>query len=257
MARQRTRLRERGAVSPPAARKSPRRPRKSLKTALTQLPSSPIARPSRAVDAAEYVEKSKVKSKQTVSAASVFKKQPKSKSTRGNRKHHKRREETPEPDLLSDMKDGFAEARTTIGNRTRATFDEIHTEFTDRLSAYRADDERFFEKIAISVGILITPLCDEQIQAEIYQDGKRVVAIHHVGDRINAFKKIVEEEEAKLNDLWQQWNEVQDEYLELGVEVFGREAFERGEGSEKGFKKEIDLLDLEHAAQLEELAENC
>ncbi|CAL3967283.1 hypothetical protein PZA11_003631 [Diplocarpon coronariae] len=255
MARQITRPRERGAVSPPAAPKSPRRPWKSLKTTFTQIPASPIARPFRPANATKVVEKSKPKTKPTVSAASVFKKQSKSKSTRASRKHRNRRAETPEPDLLSDLKDGFAEARTTMGNKTRATFDEIHAGFADRLATDRAEDETFFETIATSVAILTTPLYDEQIQAEMNKDGKRVFATHQVGDRVNAFKTVIKEEEAKLNDLWKQWNDVQDEYLELGAEVFGWEASGKGEASEKGFKKEMDLLGLEHGARVEEVEE--
>lgn len=52
---------------------------------------------------------------------------------------------------------------------------------------------------------------------------------------------------------------MQNEYIELGAEIFGPTAFggdrTEGKGVEKGFKREMELLDLEHGARVEELAE--
>lgn len=73
---------------------------------------------------------------------------------------------------------------------------------------------------------------------------------------MDAFRKIIDKEEAKLADLWEQWDALQNEYIMLGAEVFGAEAFgepgmefkERG-----GYKREMEMLGLEHSAKLEEI----
>lgn len=101
---------------------------------------------------------------------------------------------------------------------------------------------------------LTAPLADEEIRVEFIKDGKKVSGTHRVGDRVASFKKMIEEEEKKLDDLWKQWDEVQTEYVALGTEVFGREAFRiEKEGREIGYKKDMELLDLETAARVEAL----
>jgi len=96
MARQTTRPRKHGrAASPLVLRKSPRLPKKPTKVTVARSISPAIERQPVAKDG------SKSKTKQTVSAAGVFKKQQK--TDRRSKKHRKLREETPEPDLFEDL----------------------------------------------------------------------------------------------------------------------------------------------------------
>lgn len=77
-----------------------------------------------------------------------------------------------------------------------------------------------------------------------------------IGKRVATFSKIVEREETKLQELWKQWDEVQNEYLELGIEVFGREVFGVDTtGLDRGFKRDMELLDLELKTRVEEMEE--
>ena len=120
-------------------------------------------------------------------------------------------------------------------------------------------DEAFLEVIAAHVATLSAPLDDEQIETTFTRDGKRVTEIVQIGKRVALFKKSIEKEEARLKDLWEQWEEVQNEYVELGTEVLWPQAIgeDRAENPrmQKGFKKEMALLNLEHGVRLEELAE--
>jgi phosphopantothenoylcysteine decarboxylase len=80
-----------------------------------------------------------------------------------------------------------------------------------------------------------------------------------IGNRVSTFKKFVEKEEIKLKESWKHWEDLQNEYIELGVEVFGPEVF--GEAAaglkvrQKGFQREMELLDLEHNARVAEFDE--
>lgn len=152
--------------------------------------------------------------------------------------------------------DGIEEARAIIGDRGKASFDDVHTGFTERLATIRADDEEFFQRMTTVAETFSRPLQDDMGKSVFMEGGKTVEKAYRVGDRVESFKKIIEKEAAKLTVLWNQWDEVQNEYLELGIDVFGREKFGiEGEGQDKGFKKEMTLLGLEHDARVDELEE--
>ncbi|EHL00070.1 hypothetical protein M7I_4152 [Glarea lozoyensis 74030] len=80
-----------------------------------------------------------------------------------------------------------------------------------------------------------------------------------MGQRTTEFGTIVEIESAKLKELWKQWDDLQNEYLEQGVEVFGPEKFgeaaELVKGKRKGFKMEMELIDGEFSTTVQELKE--
>ena len=103
--------------------------------------------------------------------------------------------------------------------------------------------------------MLSAPLGEEQIETTFTRDGKRVTEIVEIGKRIELFQKSVEKDEAKLKDYWKQWEELQDDFVELGIEVFGPEVFGKAakEAREKGFRREMELLDREHDARVLEL----
>jgi phosphopantothenoylcysteine decarboxylase len=146
-----------------------------------------------------------------------------------------------------------------LNANAKATFDDVHAALSERLSASKAVDESFFQRVAEATKALSAPLVHEKIETTISKEGKRRTEVVEIGNRVATFKKIIEKEGAKLKDYWQQWYEVQNEYMELGIEVFGPEVF--GEDalslkiSEKGFKREMELLDLEHDTSVRELDE--
>ncbi|KAK0106978.1 hypothetical protein ONS95_003693 [Cadophora gregata] len=254
MARPATHARKRDrAASPLVLKKSPKQPKKPAKVKATAVRS---ISPSVEGQAAPKDGRNP-RTKQTVSAAAIFKKQPK--TDRHAKKHRKRREETPEPpepDLFADLQDGIAEARAAIGDQAKAAFDSVHAGFVERLAAIQADDQEFLENMDAAAKTISGSLEDECVQTAFIEGGKQVKKIHKIGDRVAAFKSIVEKEEAKLADLWKQWDDVQDEYRELGIDIFGREAFGvDSPGHDKGFFREMKLLALEHETRVNELEE--
>jgi hypothetical protein len=124
-----------------------------------------------------------------------------------------------------------------------------------KLSASRERDIAFFESISATANMLSAPLGDEQIETTFTREGKRVTEVVEIGKRIELFKKSVEKDEAKLKGYWKQWDDLQGDFVELGMEVFGPEVFgaDANEARDKGFKKGMELLDVENAAMVEEL----
>ncbi|KAF4636229.1 hypothetical protein G7Y89_g1844 [Cudoniella acicularis] len=200
--------------------------------------------------------------RQTVSIAGVFKKKSKATNSTRERKTRRHREETPEePDLYQDFKDGIETARSTILSNTEATFDDVYSGFKERLAESRASDVAFFESANSMSKTLSVHLTEEQLETTSRRDGKRVTEIVKIGDRLALFKASIETEEVKLAGLWKQWRDVQDEYVELGIEVFSEKSFAEDDvkavkkRNENGFLKEMELLDLEFKMKVEELEE--
>ncbi|KUJ15665.1 flavo protein [Mollisia scopiformis] len=218
-----------------------------------QAPSSSVQRPARKAPVTKDSKKAG-NAKQNVSITGVFKKQQKVKAGRVSKKQ-KRRDATPELDLMDEFQAGVNEARMHISTRAKATFTSVHNGFSSKLQAFHGEDTAFLQRVSETAAILSTPLLEEKIETEIRRDGKSVVEIVEIGKRVAAFKALIDSEEAKLKQAWKEWDAVQEEYIELGVDVFGAELFGRSEAEGAGYKREIELLDLEHETRVEELEE--
>jgi phosphopantothenoylcysteine decarboxylase len=107
--------------------------------------------------------------------------------------------------------------------------------------------------------MLKAPLTAEQIETEIRVGGKLSTKVIEIGSRVAAFQETIEKEEAQLAEYWRQWDDVQNEYISLGLEVFGPEAFSEisptRSGVNSGYKIEMELLDTEDNTRIEEMDE--
>jgi phosphopantothenoylcysteine decarboxylase len=112
--------------------------------------------------------------------------------------------------------DGIKAARTHLSTQAKATFTSIHGALNTKLEAIHEEDTAFMQHISEVAAKLGTPLVGEKIETVIRRDGKRVVEIVEIGKRVEAFKELIEREEEKLKQAWKEWDEVQEEYIELG-----------------------------------------
>jgi phosphopantothenoylcysteine decarboxylase len=146
-----------------------------------------------------------------------------------------------------------------LSAKAKATFDDAHDALSERLMVSKGADGSFFQELAEAAATLSAPLIHEKIETTTSRDGKRKIEVVEIGKRVATFKKFVEKEESKLKESWRHWEELQTEYIELGIEVFGPEVF--GEAAaglkikQKDFKREMELLDFEHNARIEEFDE--
>jgi hypothetical protein len=139
----------------------------------------------------------------------------------------------------------------------KANFDSANAVLLERLLVVKDMHGSFLQELAESATTLSAPLLDENIETITSRGNERMTEIVKIGKRVATFKKFVEMEDAKLKEYWKHWDELQNDYIELGIEVFGPEAF--GDNTpglkikQKGFKTEMGLLDLEHTTRVGEL----
>jgi hypothetical protein len=154
---------------------------------------------------------------------------------------------------------GIEEARNSIAQQTTQTLSSTHEHFQTTIAKSRAADEKFHEAITDYVNTLTAPLTEEEVETVTRNNGKTTTSVVNIGERVTGFSEIVDTESANLKELWEQWDALQKEYLEQGVEVFGSEKFgqeaEMVKGKGKGFEREMELIDGDFDTVAEELRE--
>jgi len=119
-------------------------------------------------------------------------------------------------------------------------------------------DTDFYNDIEAQRQSLLAPIAEETVETNFMRDGKSVKETLQIGQRIEAFKTMLAKKEAELIHYWAEWEKVQARIVQLGIEVLGAEAFEGGSAGdlrEKGYRRYMEELDLEHQIWLEEMDE--
>jgi hypothetical protein len=120
------------------------------------------------------------------------------------------------------------------------------------------EDSDFYNDIAEQRKELLAPLEKDVVETVFtHKDGTTTAEKFQIGERIESFKAAVESKEAEIKQLWREWEKVQEQIVDLGIEVLGPEVFKEGSvivGTEKkGYRKEMELLDKEHETWLEDM----
>jgi hypothetical protein len=105
---------------------------------------------------------------------------------------------------------------------------------------------------------LLAPLTEEMVETNFTRDGKSAKEILQIGQRIEAFKTMLSTKEAELELYWTEWEKIQARIVQLGIEVLGAEAFGGNAGDpreKKGYRRDMEDLDLEHQTWLEGIEE--
>ncbi|PQE27530.1 hypothetical protein CJF30_00007884 [Rutstroemia sp. NJR-2017a BBW] len=136
-------------------------------------------------------------------------------------------------------------------------FEKVHQKLVKKIDAGIEKNKEFFKKVSNAVEILDAPMADEKIETTVLKNGKRTVQVVEIGKRIVDFKKNIEKEEDKLADYWNQYEQLQLEFEEFGVQVFGARALKVDEDKydEEGYRHEVDLLETEYHTQMEGIME--
>lgn len=103
-----------------------------------------------------------------------------------------------------------------ISTNAKTTFTSIHNDLNSKLQVIHGEDTQFMLRVSETAAMLSTPLLGEKIETNIKRDGKNTTEIVEIGRRVEAFKALIEREEAKLKQAWTEWDAVQEEYIELG-----------------------------------------
>jgi phosphopantothenoylcysteine decarboxylase len=139
------------------------------------------------------------------------------------------------------------------------SFNGVYEDFIKEIAVSGDNDKRFFESTASFVKKLSSPLGEDQIETTYTRNGKRVVEVIQIGEKVAEFKNTIENEEAKLKLFWKQWDDLQNDFIQLGIEVFGAEAFNEGQEQSKtamkGSRDAMELGNLEHKARVDKIFE--
>jgi hypothetical protein len=118
-------------------------------------------------------------------------------------------------------------------------------------------DTDFYNDAEAQRESLLAPIAEETVETNFMRDGKSVKETLQIGQRIEAFKAVLSKKEAELVHYWAEWEKVQARIVQLGIEVLGAEAFDGGSAGDprerKGYRREMEELDLEHQIWLEEM----
>lgn len=120
------------------------------------------------------------------------------------------------------------------------------------------EDSGFYENIAEQRKELLAPLEQDVVETVFtHKDGTTTAEKFQIGERIELFQATIESKEAEIKQLWLEWEKIQKQIVDLGIEVLGPEVFKEGSvniGTEKkGYRKEMELLDKEYETWLEDI----
>lgn len=156
--------------------------------------------------------------------------------------------------------DSVDEARRAIDASQNAAFENIYNLFLSSMDGSGAQDDAFIESLTDALKILTVPLTEEQIEATFKRDDTPVTEIIQMGKRIGMFQESVVKDEAKLSGYWKEWEELQDDFIELGCEVFGKVAFPTSvvvkNLMREGFVRDMEMVTQECSTMVEDMAEH-
>ena len=106
-------------------------------------------------------------------------------------------------------------AYQAIEAKTIAAFSNSYTDFKHRLENSCAKDQELIERINDDTERMSVPLTAEDLEIETQKGGKRLRSVVSLGKCITLFTGLIQAEEVRLRDMWEQWVAVDAEYALL------------------------------------------
>ncbi|TQS37979.1 hypothetical protein Golomagni_01525 [Golovinomyces magnicellulatus] len=182
--------------------------------------------------------------KQSVSAADVFKK------SRSMRRERKRRHDqsTYETPIINLLKDQMSEVENDIAKDGLCTFDEALAHHLRILDSVRKEDQKATEMISTAISMLTAPL---SLEPEIVDNTDSNPRTQNTSNFIAKYVETIKNEQENLEKCWKQWYDIQNEYTELYIDVFGQESSGQNvTDDENSFKSKMEILDLGRTSEI-------
>jgi hypothetical protein len=161
---------------------------------------------------------------------------------------------------LTDLErvDDIEACRTTILDEAKIALHATQTELCESLEKMHLENARVQERISAQYSALTRPLSEDQVETTfIRPDGTETTEVRQIGKRIEEFKAMVAKNEAELKQCWDEWEDVQGDIIQLGVDIFGPDEFDRRSGVPQNrsarCRSEIEKWDLDHKIFLERM----
>lgn len=141
--------------------------------------------------------------------------------------------------------DSVAEARDITIIEATARISESHTKLLSLLANLEERNSAFKASLEEGADLIFSSLDDEKVETSTKtDDGSEIKETVEISKRLAAFKTMVEGKEAEIMECWKEWDDVQKEIVELGVEVLGEDMFV-GEKIGRGGKAEVEVMEGE------------
>lgn len=143
---------------------------------------------------------------------------------------------------------------TSAADSINQVYDDLVASLGSSKSTYHA----FVRDVEAIRTTLFMPLDTEKVSFSALRDGIKVDTVVHIGERVTAFRSLVEEKQKELAGYWKEWERLQREIVAVGVDTLGMpptagdESF-GGSVMKSEWRKEKELIDSEWGTQLEEL----
>lgn len=199
---------------------------------------------------------SSARGSKTVSVAEVFKK-----PTFKTISRHSRRRRAPEHELFLDYQDSVSDARNVTVAEGKAKVSKAYAHLSSLVDALEIKDQTFKDSVAADAKELFQPLDEEKVETlrPDYRDGSQIKETVIISKRLAALKTTVEQGKRGLELHWAEWEQVQREILELGIEVLGHEAFPQ-QALRDGRRYNIsqaEMIESDFAKKLEEIEQKA
>jgi hypothetical protein len=127
------------------------------------------------------------------------------------------------------------------------------------LEALQSDSTEFQKLILKIRTVVLSPITVDPLQSTRVKDGEPSIPSDRARKDCERLNSTITKTVADLKQSWHEWEQVQQELVELGVEVFGVEAFKDCNKPDMeyvtGFKRIMEMLDQEHQARHEDMEE--
>lgn len=160
--------------------------------------------------------------------------------------------------------DALTEASNALEEKFNHSFNNIYSSFMDTMDGSGAQDDAFVNTLTDAMDMLALPLHDEAVEATFTTDDGNVKAakIIEIGERMDVFKNSIAKDRDHLCTYWNEWEAIQDEFIRLGVSVFGSESFASREDAAAvadlmgaNFLRDMLTVNHEYSALFNDMAE--
>jgi len=142
--------------------------------------------------------------------------------------------------------------RQALRNEASATLSHTNDHLAKTLSEIQLRDKAALDDVTQQMATLLLPLTSEHVETSFSRNGKQVTEVISIGQRVQDLKDLVLKSQIELKSLWNEWDQIQNDIVELGTEVLGEENG-RETGVTRGYAAHVAAWDSELQQQVRDI----
>lgn len=101
---------------------------------------------------------------------------------------------------------------------------EVYDRLVISLGDLKVPNHAFVSDIEAIRTTLYIPLDTEKVSFSALRGGIKVDNVINLGERVAAFRRLVEEKQKELSEYWKEWKKLQSEIVTVGIDTLGMSA---------------------------------